>query len=132
MENSFFPYDKYRTNQEEFIQFVQASLIHRKNPIVEAATGFGKTISVLSAVLPVAEKFGKKIVYCCRTHKQMDRVMEELMEIGKKAEISGISIKGKVQCAFIQLSSIMIWILQQPFIFVDYYEGRTNANFTKI
>ena len=95
MENSFFPYDNFRTNQEEFIQFIQASLIQRKNPIVEAATGFGKTISVLSAVLPVAEKFGKKIVYCCRTHKQMDRVMEELMEVGEKVEVSGISIKGR-------------------------------------
>ena len=84
MENSFFPYDNFRTNQEEFIQFVQTSLIQKKNPIVEAATGFGKTISVLSATLPIAEKFGKKIVYCCRTHKQMDRVMEELMEVGKK------------------------------------------------
>lgn len=95
MENSFFPYDNFRTNQEEFIQFVQTSLIQKKNPIVEAATGFGKTISVLSAVLPIAEKFGKKIVYCCRTHKQMDRVMEELMEVGKKVEVSGISIKGR-------------------------------------
>lgn len=95
MENSFFPYDNFRTNQEEFIQFVQTSLIQKKNPIVEAATGFGKTISVLSATLPIAEKFGKKIVYCCRTHKQMDRVMEELMEVGKKVEVSGISIKGR-------------------------------------
>jgi len=95
MEDSFFPYEKYRTNQEEFIQFIQTSLIQKKNPIVEAATGFGKTISVLSAVLPIAEKFGKKIVYCCRTHKQMDRVMEELMEVGKKVEVSGISIKGR-------------------------------------
>ena len=92
MENSFFPYEKYRTNQEEFIQFVQTSLIQKKNPIVEAATGFGKTISVLSAALPIAEKFGKKIVYCCRTHKQMDRVMEELMEIGKKTEVDRKSV----------------------------------------
>jgi len=95
MDNSFFPYDNFRANQEEFIQFVQTSLIQKKNPIVEAATGFGKTISVLSAILPLAEKLGKKIVYCCRTHKQMDRVMEELMEIGKKVEVSGISIKGR-------------------------------------
>jgi len=55
MENSFFPYDNFRTNQEEFIQFVQTSLIQKKNPIVEAATGFGKTISVLSAVSIVVE-----------------------------------------------------------------------------
>ncbi|HRZ19982.1 MAG TPA: ATP-dependent DNA helicase, partial [Methanofastidiosum sp.] len=95
MNNSFFPYDNFRTNQEEFIQYVQTSLIQRKNPIIEAATGFGKTISVLSAALPLAEKLGKKIVYCCRTHKQMDRVMEELMEVGKKVEVSGISIKGR-------------------------------------
>jgi len=95
MDNSFFPYENFRTNQEEFIQFVQTSLIQKKNPIVEAATGFGKTICVISAVLPLAEKLGKKIVYCCRTHKQMDRVMEELMEVGKKVEVSGISIKGR-------------------------------------
>ncbi len=95
MDTSFFPYKDYRTNQEEFIEFVQANLIRKQNPIIEAATGFGKTISVLSAVLPIAEKMGKKIVYCCRTHKQMDRVMEELVEIGKMVEVSGISIKGR-------------------------------------
>lgn len=95
MDTSFFPYEDYRNNQEDFIQFVQNNIVKKQNSIIEAATGFGKTISVLAAALPVAEKLGKKIVYCCRTHKQMDRVMEELVEIGKEVEVSGISIKGR-------------------------------------
>ncbi len=93
--HDFFPYETLREGQEEFMSMIYKNVKLGKNTVIEAATGFGKTPCVLSAVLPVAEEKAKKVVYCCRTHKQMDRVIEELKEIGKEKDVSGISLRGR-------------------------------------
>jgi DNA excision repair protein ERCC-2 len=46
-------------------------------------------------VLPwIKEKKGK-ILYCARTHRQLDRVIEELEEISSKKDVSGVSFRGR-------------------------------------
>ncbi len=91
----YFPYPEMRNYQEELIELLMREGVKGRNVLYEAATGFGKTICVLSALLPVADCKGKKIVYCCRTHKQMDRVIDELKAISEVRPVSGISIRGR-------------------------------------
>ncbi|AEH23975.1 helicase C-terminal domain-containing protein [Pyrococcus yayanosii] len=91
----YFPYESLRPNQEEFIRLVSDAVRKGKNLIVEAPTGFGKTISVLAGILPHAIAMGYKVVYLARTHKQMDRVIEELKAIGRKAKVSGVEFRSR-------------------------------------
>lgn len=91
----YFPYPQKRIFQDESMELIAAEGSVGKNVVFEAATGFGKTVCVLSSLLPLADKKGKKIVYCCRTHKQMDRVMDELKTISRTHPVSGISLRGR-------------------------------------
>ncbi|ASJ16610.1 DNA repair helicase [Thermococcus chitonophagus] len=90
-----FPYQSLRPHQEEFITLVREAVKSGKNLIVEAPTGFGKTISVLAGVLPYAISLGYKVIYLARTHKQMDRVIEELKAIRKVGKVSGIEFRSR-------------------------------------
>ena len=91
----YFPYPEMRTHQDELIDLILEEGTRGRNVLFEAATGFGKTVCVLSALLPLADQKGKKIVYCCRTHKQMDRVIDELKVMSEKHPVSGISLRGR-------------------------------------
>ena len=66
-----------------------------KHICCEAPNGFGKTSVTLSGILPWIKENDGKILYCARTHRQLDRVIEELSEIAKKQDISGISLRGR-------------------------------------
>jgi Rad3-related DNA helicases len=97
---AFFPY-KFRENQQELFEFIQKN-INENNLIISAPTGFGKTIIILSAILPVANEMGKKIIWATKTGTETDRPIEELKIIDKylmsknqNSKIFGISIRGK-------------------------------------
>lgn len=110
----FFPYSTYRNEQEEFITKSHDFLSQGNHVIVSAPNGFGKTISVLSAALPVAQDNDLKIVYCCRTHVQNSRVIMELDTIHKHllerglvsdkdtiaSEFTGVSLRGRSEMCF--------------------------------
>jgi len=65
------------------------------NICAEAPNGFGKTCAALSAILPWVKENSGKVLYCARTHKQLDRVMEEMQEISKHQDVSGVSFRGR-------------------------------------
>ena len=65
------------------------------NICAEAPNGFGKTCVALSAILPWVKENSGKVLYCARTHRQLDRVMEEMQEISKKQNVSGVSFRGR-------------------------------------
>jgi len=96
----YFPYDNIRPYQDDFIKAVYETVEAKSHAVIEGANGLGKTIAVLSAVLPVAKKENCGILYCARTHKQMDRVIDELKAISKKAKVSGISIRGRREMCY--------------------------------
>jgi len=98
--NKYFPYNTLRPYQELFIDTVYNSVSSRSHLVMEGVNGLGKTIAVLSAVLPIVKEEGYKVLYCTRTHKQMDRVVEELKAISKRVKISGISIRGRQEMCF--------------------------------
>ena len=92
---AYFPYETVRPYQGQFIETVSAAVENHKSVLIEGSNGLGKTISALSAVLPTAIERKLKILYVARTHRQHDRVIEELKAIHKKRPVSGISLRGR-------------------------------------
>jgi len=90
-----FPY-KFREYQKEFLDFI-VSNVDKKNLVLNAVTGFGKTPLILSALLPKAVDEGRKIIWIVRTGNEIDRPIEELKKIVEKSglNIFGFSFRGK-------------------------------------
>jgi len=91
----YFPYEELRPHQREFIDLVAEAVKNGENAIIEAPTGFGKTVSVLAGILPHAKEMGYKVLYLARTHRQMDRVIEELKAINRKSPVSGVELRSR-------------------------------------
>jgi DNA excision repair protein ERCC-2 len=91
----YFPYSSVRPNQDGFIKTIYDAVDNRCSVLIEGSNGLGKTISALAACLPVAIKRNLKILYVARTHRQHDRVIEELRQIYKRHPITGVSIRGR-------------------------------------
>ncbi|MGC8911710.1 MAG: helicase C-terminal domain-containing protein [Nitrososphaeria archaeon] len=95
MYQKIFPY-KFREYQKEFLDFI-ISNVDKKNLVLNAVTGFGKTSLILSALLPKAVEEGRKIIWIVRTGNEIDRPIEELKKIVEKngVNIFGFSFRGK-------------------------------------
>ncbi len=79
--DGFFPYDEYRPNQRQMLEF--AATVARDGGIgmIDAPTGSGKS-SVVASLL--AERKGRKIVIAVRTISQLSTFVRELELIKKK------------------------------------------------
>ncbi len=77
---SLFPYDPY-PQQIDFMNDAETTLGSGGTLITEACNGFGKTVSALSALLPL----GKPITYATRTHDQVRQVLAEVERINTHA-----------------------------------------------
>lgn len=97
MDHRYFPYKSLRQNQDSYMEKVNEGVKNGNNVILEAPTGFGKTISILAGALSYAKSMGYRLLYLSRTHKQMDRVIKELMKINESVEgsIPGVSMRGR-------------------------------------
>ncbi|KKL83421.1 hypothetical protein LCGC14_1974900 [marine sediment metagenome] len=89
----FFPYDQFRKSQENMIKQISESVKLRKNILLIAPNGTGKTVIALSALLPLAIEKNLKIIYMCRTHAQNRRVIKEMTKISKFHHINNLDIK---------------------------------------
>ncbi|MFX1501788.1 MAG: helicase C-terminal domain-containing protein [Promethearchaeota archaeon] len=95
---NFFPYRSYRSEQQEIIREIELDTRLKRNVLLIAPSGTGKTIMALSAILPIAYEKGLKVIYLCRTHAQSARVISELKKIhSSKVKISGLSLRGRVE-----------------------------------
>lgn len=92
----FFPYKNLRPSQAKLINLVNEVAQEGGHLVIEGANGLGKTISILAGALHSAKSEGRTIIYCCRTHRQADRVLEEVHKIREKGcEVSGLAIRGR-------------------------------------
>ncbi len=91
----YFPYATVRAHQDHFISTVYNAVKEKRSVLIEGSNGLGKTISALSAVLPIAIEKKLKVLYVARTHRQHERVIEELKAISKKHPIAGVSLRGR-------------------------------------
>lgn len=91
----FFPYAEVRPFQDQFIKTIFSAVEEGCSVAIEGSNGLGKTIAALSACLPKAFEKNLKILYVARTHRQHDRVIEELKTISRKQSVSGLSVRGR-------------------------------------
>ncbi len=74
---------------------IEATVKRGAQSCIEAPNGFGKTVATLCGVLPWITENRGKILYCARTHRQLDRVMEELEGISEHQPVTGVSFRGR-------------------------------------
>ena len=91
----FFPYDSMREGQSEMMAAIERVVRNKQHFCCEAPNGFGKTCVALSGILPWIKENDGKVLYCARTHKQLDRVVEELAAMEKGNAVSGVSFRGR-------------------------------------
>lgn len=96
----YFPYLSVRPFQDLFTKTIYDAVKAGNHVLVEGSNGLGKTIAALSACLPIAKEHGLQILYTAKTHRQHDRVMEELSAISRKKAVSGVSIRGRREMCF--------------------------------
>jgi len=96
----FFPYSSIRPYQDLFINTVFEAVENRRHVLIEGSNGLGKTVSALSACLPLAKEHGLKILYVAKTHRQHERVIEELDAIAKRQNVTGLSVRGRTEMCF--------------------------------
>ena len=63
--------------------------------MAEAMSGFGKTAAVLCGALAAAEEINCRVVYTCRTKRQIHRVVQELSELQKRLPLKAASLYSK-------------------------------------
>jgi len=90
-----FAYDSFRPGQRELAQRVYEACINRETLIAEAMSGFGKTAAVLTGALSAAEETGCKVVYTCRTKRQINRVVEEIARLQGRHPFKAASMLSK-------------------------------------
>jgi DNA excision repair protein ERCC-2 len=96
----YFPYSEVRPYQDVFINTVFEAVENRRHVLIEGSNGLGKTVSALTACLPFVKDDDLKILYVAKTHRQHERVIEELAAITKRQKVSGLSVRGRTEMCF--------------------------------
>ncbi len=88
----YFPYQSFRKGQDRLLREICRSLEKGGITLIEAPNGMGKTSAILTAILYLARKKNRKFLYLVRTHRQIDRVLEECRNF---KELRMIALRGK-------------------------------------
>ncbi len=82
---SHFPYPKYRPGQLDLIRIICESIQDKGIHAIEAPNGIGKTSSILTNVAYYVKRgLIDGFVYLVRTHRQIERVLDELSHFNLK------------------------------------------------
>jgi len=90
-----FAYETFRPGQRELAQRIHDACLDGGTLIAEAMSGFGKTAAVLAGALSAAEEIDCKVVYTCRTKRQIARVVEEVSRLQEKHPFKAASMLSK-------------------------------------
>ena len=90
-----FAYPNLRPGQGELARRVYEACRGREVLLAEAASGFGKTAAILAGTLSAAEEAGLKVVFACRTKRQIQRVVEEIARLQRKHDFTAASLLSK-------------------------------------
>jgi DNA excision repair protein ERCC-2 len=101
----YFAYDTFRPGQRELSQQVYESCIRGGIAIIEAPSGFGKTAAVLGGTLSAAITESSKIIYCCRTKRQIHRVVEEVSALQKRRQVKAAALSSKFDYCLLKETS---------------------------
>ncbi len=92
-----FPYYNIRPQQIKMMETIFNSVNNKKNLVVEAPTGVGKTLSYLIPSLYFAEK-GKRVMILTETIDQQERIFEDLNSLKHNLKVSFMMGKGNFFC----------------------------------
>lgn len=92
----FFAYENFRTGQKEFAANIYNACSKRSTLVAEAMSGFGKTAAALSGSMLAARERNLRIVYACRTHREVFRVVEEISKLQRKSRITAGCLSSKL------------------------------------
>lgn len=95
----YFPYKEFRYGQLEAIREAAEIVTLKGHLILRAPSGFGKTIIMLTAILPILERESdSKLMWLCRTSRENNRVIEELKKINDiPGSINGMVIEARAK-----------------------------------
>jgi Rad3-related DNA helicase len=96
------PY-RFFSLQKRYVTDIAKTIESKKVLLVEAGTGFGKTLANLFAVLNFSKK--TKIVYLSKTHQQNQQViheLEKLNQINYKNLVTGLQLASRKQLCHIE------------------------------
>lgn len=74
--------------------------------IMEAMSGFGKTAAVLCGTIAAAEETGSRIVYACRTKRQIQRVVEEMSLLQRRHPLKAASLSSKFDYCLLKKATL--------------------------
>jgi DNA excision repair protein ERCC-2 len=90
-----FAYESFRPGQRELAEQIYTACTSGEILVAEAMSGFGKTAAVLAGAISAAEETGSKVVYTCRTKRQINRVLEEISRLQTKHPLKAASLLSK-------------------------------------
>lgn len=91
----FLYYKSFRPGQRELALSVYEACKRGERLVVEAVSGFGKTAAVLAGSLAAAKEDDLKILYACRTKRQIWRVMEEVSRLQDRNQLAAVDLSSK-------------------------------------
>jgi len=97
LEKINFPYDEVRKEQDKFIKKVYETINLKKNILVSAPTGSGKTISALLPAINIAKKKNVSVICLTSRQTQANQIIKTIRDISKKSneEINYVAFIGK-------------------------------------
>jgi len=100
-----FAYDSFRPSQKELAMSIYDNCMDGRTLLTEAMSGFGKTAAVLCGALSAARDRGCRVVYTCRTKRQIQRVVEEISLLQKHHRLSAAALFSKADYCLLKKNS---------------------------
>lgn len=97
LDKIYFPYKSLRKGQFEFLKKVFENISQRRNIMVSAPTGLGKTISAIAPAISIAKKNDLTVVCLTSRQTQANQIIKTIREISikSKEKISYVAFIGK-------------------------------------
>ncbi|MGB9748462.1 MAG: ATP-dependent DNA helicase [Candidatus Woesearchaeota archaeon] len=143
-ELEFFPFEKLRPEQERMILDIANAIKKKRNILINAPTGIGKTIAALTPCLKLISKNPEmKILFLTSRHTQHQIVVETIMKINKilKKDFKVASVFGKKNlCSFEAVNFTNSEFLdyckklresKKCFFYSNVYEAKNNKIFSE-